>query len=99
MTSIRAAILVMLVLLAGCMSTKFAALPNDEYKISRMSDACAAGSPSSALDALRQEAVKFCAGRKETVVETSSSSEFGIPAVRCASATMTFKCAPASSKP
>jgi hypothetical protein len=88
-----------LVLLGGCAGTQFTTLPNDEYKISRMSDACAAGSPSSALEALRQEAVKFCAGRKESVVETSSSSEFGIPVVRCASATMTFRCATSESKP
>lgn len=84
--------IVVALLLTGCASTQFAVVGDNEYKVSKMSDACAAGSPSSALDALRQEALKFCAGRKETPVETSSSSEFGIPAIRCASATLTFRC-------
>lgn len=89
---IKIAVAIAALLLAGCASSQFTVVGDNEYKVSKMSDACAAGSPSSALEALRQEALKFCAGRKETPVETSSSSEFGIPVIRCASATLTFRC-------
>lgn len=82
-------------LLSGCASAQFSLVGKDEYRLTKMSDACAIGSPSSVLNFLREEALKFCSGRKELPVEITSDSETGIPAVRCTSATLTFRCEPA----
>ena len=79
-------------LMAGCASTQFEVVGKDEYRITRNSDACAAGSPESVLNHLRQEAIKFCAGRKEAPSEIRSSTELGIPVIRCASAELVFRC-------
>lgn len=81
-------------LLSGCASTQFLVVGKDEYRLTKMSDACAIGNPSSLLNYLRDEALKFCAGRKEMPVEITSDSEMGIPAIRCTSATLTFRCEP-----
>jgi hypothetical protein len=62
--------------------------------LSKTSDACAIGSPSSVLNHLHDESVKFCAGKNEKPTEITSSSEMGIPYIRCTSATLTFKCVP-----
>ena len=80
-------------LLTGCASTHFAVVAENEYNLYKLSDACAVGSPSSLLDHLRQESVKFCAARKELPIEISSLTEMGIPAIRCTSASLRFKCA------
>lgn len=80
------------VLLTGCASTQFSQVGKDEYRLTKMSDACAVGSPESVLRFLRDEALRFCAGRKEVPVETEASSEMGIPVIRCTSATLTFRC-------
>ena len=80
--------------LAGCASAQFSVVGKDEYRLAKMSDACAVGNPSSLLTHLREESVKFCAGRKEVPVEITSSSEMGIPAFRCTSALLTFRCEP-----
>ncbi len=80
------------VLLSGCVSTQFTSISENEYAFSKMSDACAAGSPTSLLNHLRGEAIKFCAGRKEIPIEISSSTEMGIPYVRCTSGILRFKC-------
>lgn len=85
-------------ILAGCASAQFQVVGNDEYTFSKMSDACAIGSPTSLLNHLREEALKFCAGRKETPVEISSSTEMGIPAIRCTSGILRFKCEPLDTK-
>lgn len=87
-------IFVVLVCLAstGCMSTKFHVTGNDEYEVSKVSDACAGGFTSFLLEHLEQEAVKFCAVRKKTVVEVSRQAEVGIPFFRCASASLKFRC-------
>ena len=76
----------------ACGSTEFSLVGKDEYRLFKMSDACAIGSPASVLAHIRQEAVKFCAGRKEAPVEISATTEMGIPAIRCTSATLTFRC-------
>lgn len=83
-----------LVFFGGCASTQFSVVGKDEYRLFKMSDACAVGSPSVLLDYLRGESVKFCAGRKESPVEISSNTEMGIPIVRCTSAELTFRCEP-----
>lgn len=80
---------------AGCASTQFSLVGENEYRLSKASDACAIGSPDSVLAHIRQEAVRFCAGRKEAPVELSAETTMGIPAIRCTSATITFRCAPA----
>lgn len=78
--------------LSGCASAQFSSVGKDEYMLYKMSDACAIGVPSSVLNHLREEATKFCAGRKELPVEITSSTEMGIPVVRCTSATLRFRC-------
>ncbi len=78
--------------LTGCASAQFRTLDKDTYQLTKMSDACAIGSPSSVLNHLRMEAEKFCAGRKEIPEEIESSTEMGIPAIRCTSAQLKFKC-------
>lgn len=78
--------------LAGCASTEFSVIAQDEYQLYRWSDACAAGSPAAVLDGLRAEAVKFCAARKERPVELAVETQYGIPVIRCADATLRFKC-------
>lgn len=80
--------------MAGCASTKFSIVGENQYQLARISNGCAAGNPTAVLDQLRDESVKFCAGRKEVPVEIASSTEYGIPVVRCASATLTFSCKP-----
>src|SRR5438128_708084 len=77
---------------SGCASTKFTVVGKDEYQLSKNSDACAVGSPDSVLRHLRDEAVRFCAGRREVPVETSATTEMGIPAIRCTSAKIIFRC-------
>jgi hypothetical protein len=62
--------------------------------LTKMSDACAIGVPSSVLNHLREEAARFCAGRKEVPIEIESSTEMGIPAIRCTSAILKFRCGP-----
>lgn len=81
-------------LLAGCSSIVFKEMENDEYAMFKTSDACAAGMPSQTLDYLREEAVKFCAARKEKPKEISSRTTVGIPIVRCADAFLRFRCEP-----
>ena len=81
-------------LLSGCASAQFAVVGKDEYRLSKMSDACAIGNPTSLLSFLREEALKFCSGRRESPVEITSDTQMGIPAIRCTSATLTFRCAP-----
>lgn len=88
----RASCLVFVFLLHGCASIKFSANENNEYTMQKSSDACAAGMPSKTLDFLRQEAVKFCAGRKEITEEISTDEVIGIPIIRCAEATLRFRC-------
>lgn len=78
--------------LVGCSSLVFQETGNDEYAMYKVSDACAAGMPSSVLDYLRQEANKFCATRKEKVKEITSQTTVGIPMIRCADAMLKFKC-------
>jgi len=87
-------IIISTILLSGCASASFKAIGENEYQLSKLSDACAIGSPSSVLNHLNEEAAKFCASRKEKPVEISSDSTMGIPAIRCTSATLTFKCVP-----
>lgn len=79
-------------IVAGCANTQFEIIGKDEYRLTRNSDACAAGSPESVLNYLRQEAVRFCAARKESPIEARSTTEYGIPALRCASAELVFRC-------
>ena len=81
-----------LALLAGCATSSQFSTVGEDFKLSKMSGGCAAGSPSAVLEDLRQEALKFCAGRKETPTEVTSTTEIGIPAIRCASASLTFRC-------
>jgi hypothetical protein len=83
---------VIITTLSGCATTEFKTVDKDTYQLSKNSDACAAGAPSSALNHLKMEAEKFCAGRKEIPEEIESSTEIGIPYIRCASAKLTFKC-------
>lgn len=78
--------------LSGCASAQFSIVGKDEYMLTKMSDACAIGVPNSVLNHLREEATKFCAGRKELPVEITYSTEMGIPAIRCTSATLRFRC-------
>jgi hypothetical protein len=78
--------------IAGCASVKFHEYENNEYAFFKMSDACAAGIPSVTLDFLRQEAAKFCASRKEKVIELSTSTTIGIPMIRCTDALIKFRC-------
>lgn len=84
--------LAFVMLLTGCVSTKFAVVGEDEYMLSKSSDACAAGIPSSLLDYLKEESVKFCAVRKEVPVEIESKTEMGIPIIRCTTASFKFTC-------
>lgn len=81
-------------ILCGCASSNFKAISENEYELSKMSDACSVGSANSVLNHLREESSKFCAGRKEKPVEIRSESVMAIPALRCASATLVFKCVP-----
>lgn len=81
-------------LAAGCATTDFKDLGDDTYELYRFSDACAAGNPETVLATLRAEAAKFCAARKERPVEVSTETQFGIPIIRCADATLKFKCSP-----
>lgn len=74
------------------MSTRFDVVGKDEYQLSKMSDACAAGTPSLTLDYIRQEAIRFCAARKQVPLELEATTEYGIPVIRCASATLRFQC-------
>lgn len=83
--------------LTGCAS-KFAVIGDNEYSLAKMSSACAAGSGDAVLEDLRQEALKFCAARNERPVELRSSSEYGIPVVRCASAELVFGCSKNNSR-
>lgn len=85
-------ILAAAVLLSGCASAEFSTVGKDEYRLTKMSDACAMGTPDSVLEHLRAESVKFCAGRKEVPMEVKSSTEMGIPAWRCTSAELVFRC-------
>jgi len=80
--------------LGGCASVSFYANDKNEYAMHKVSDACAVGMPSITLDFLRQEAIKFCASRKERVEELDSKTTVGIPAIRCTDATLKFKCVP-----
>jgi len=86
--------LIVSTLVSGCAGAKFAVIGENEYHLSKLSDACAIGSPSSLLTHLRGEAEKFCAGRNEIPVETESDTTMGIPAIRCTSAELTFSCKP-----
>ncbi|MEH6519320.1 MAG: hypothetical protein V7742_21800 [Halioglobus sp.] len=80
----------------GCTpSRNFSASENDVYSISQSAPLCAAASPSAILEDIRNQATEFCAGRKEVPVEVSHEMTGGITAVRCASATLRFKCDPA----
>jgi len=79
-------------LLGGCVAPTQFSVAGDDFTISKMSGACAVGNPASVLEDLRQEAVRFCAGRKEVPKETDTKEVLGIPAVRCASAALTFQC-------
>ncbi len=79
---------------AGCASTEFSVVGQDEYQLYRWSDACAAGSPAAVLEGLRAKALRFCAARKEVPVEVAAETQYGIPVVRCADATLRFKCQP-----
>ena len=89
----RITILALLAVLAGCVSARFSVVGENEYQLTKMSDACAIGMPSLALANLREEAMKFCAGRKEAPIEIETKTHVGIPAIRCASATLRFRCA------
>lgn len=80
-------------ILGGCASSNFSLVGENEYKLAKNSDACAVGAPGSVLEDLRQEAIRFCAGRKETPVEVKATTEYGIPVFRCASAELVFRCA------
>lgn len=94
MTISRAAPLLLATLITGCAATKFSIVGEDEYRLSKDSSACAAGSPQAVLTELRSEAAKFCAGRKHVPAETGQETEYGIPFLRCASASLTFRCSP-----
>ncbi len=78
--------------LSACASAEFKTVDKDTYQLSKMSDACAIGSPTSLLNHLKMEAEKFCAGRKESVEVIESSTKMGIPAIRCTSGILKFKC-------
>lgn len=80
--------------LSGCAGSQFRMSGPNEYTLSKMSDACAIGVPGLVLAQLRDEAARFCGGRKEVAAEISSDSEMGIPILRCTSATLTFRCDP-----
>lgn len=92
MSRVFSTAMVSALLLSGCASAQFSLVGKDEYRLTKMSDACAIGNPSALLNHLREESVKFCAGRKEMPVELTASTEMGIPVVRCTSATLTFRC-------
>jgi len=78
--------------LASCMGVQFKDAGDDTFSLRKISGACAAGNPEAVLEELRQEAAKFCAGRREKVREISADGKGGIPFVRCAEATLTFAC-------
>lgn len=94
MKTSRFLLLPALALLTGCASTQFTVSGKDEYTLTKASDACAIGSPSSVLNHLRSEATRFCATRKEVPVEIEASTEMGIPAIRCTTALLRFRCEP-----
>lgn len=82
------------VLLAGCAQIKFAPEGDDKFRLTKNSDACAVGSPDAVKHELRNEAAKLCAMRREKPVEVESDGEYGIPWLRCASATAVFRRSP-----
>ncbi|MFT6288853.1 MAG: hypothetical protein ACJA09_003618 [Alcanivorax sp.] len=91
------AVLVPAVLVSiGCTpSRNFSASEDDIYSISQSAPLCASVTSSKILEDIRNQAAEFCAGRKEVPVEVSNEMIGGITAVRCASATLRFKCDPA----
>jgi hypothetical protein len=89
-------VLILVFSLTGCVSSQFSVIEENLY--SKNSDACALGVPVRLVEHLRSEAVKFCASRNETVIEEDVESKMGIPAVRCTSATLTFRCDPYKSE-
>jgi hypothetical protein len=80
--------------MTGCAQMHFQALPDDQFRLTKNSDACVIGSPDAVKGDLWMEAVKLCTLRRESPVEVESSGEYGIPYIRCASASLTFRCAP-----
>lgn len=84
--------------MAGCTTSKFTLLDENEYQLEKMSQACSIGSTDAVLDELREEAVRFCAGRRERPVEIRASKLEPIPAIQCAVATLVFGCKPLTSK-
>ena len=81
-------------LLTGCAQIKFAPEGDDKFRLTKNSDACAVGSPDTVKQELRNEAAKLCAMRREKPIEIESDGEYGVPWLRCASATAVFRCEP-----
>ena len=84
--------IIFVIFLSGCHTIQFSSNDQDEYQVSKVSNACAAGRMDSLVTELRAEASKLCAMRKEKVVDLEVTGQDGIPFVRCGQASLKFKC-------
>jgi hypothetical protein len=85
------AALLLVVLLSGC-ATGVVQTDKDTYMTSKVSAAGAMGSPESLLADLYGEANQHCGSRGQAVQTLETKPEGGIPFVRAARASLTFKC-------
>lgn len=83
----------MVLVISGCASSGVVPAGRNTFILSKVSAACGFGSPDALKSDLYREAAASCT--PQTDFEPSEfTGTNGIPAVRCASAQLTFKCSP-----
>lgn len=80
-------------LLAGC-SSGIVQMEENTYMLSEKAGGCGFATASGQEAQAYKKANKFCAAKGMHVETISSTTNKGIPFVRCASATLKFKCVP-----
>lgn len=78
----------------ACVPTRFAIRGENTYWLHKLSSACVLGTEAGIHGELWMEAARFCAARKEAPEIISSTFEYGIPYIRCASLEIEFRCIP-----
>jgi hypothetical protein len=79
-------------LVAGCASSGVVPADKGSFMLTKVSAACGYGSPDALKTDLYREAGTHCSGQGKQLETVDFAGVQGIPVVRCASATLNFRC-------
>ena len=85
-------ILLPLLLVAGCASSGVVPADKGSFMLTKVSAACGYGSPEALKTDLYREAGAHCSTQGKQLETVEFTGTQGIPVVRCASASLNFRC-------